>query len=60
VITVQAGDVNVPAAAPDAVIRKALRVAVEPVAGDSVFVERWQLTRDANGNPVAWKVWAHR
>ena len=60
IITVQASDVNVPAAAPDAELRKALRKAVEPVAGDSVYVERWQLTRDENGNPAAWKVWAHR
>lgn len=60
IITVQASDVSVPAAAPDATIKKALRKAVEPVAGDSVFVERWQLLRDENGNPTAWQVWAHR
>ncbi|HEY2861357.1 MAG TPA: hypothetical protein VGJ21_23305 [Terracidiphilus sp.] len=60
VITVQASDVNVPAAAPDAAIKKALRKAVEPIAGDSVFVERWKLMRDENGNPSAWQVWAHR
>jgi hypothetical protein len=60
IITVQAADVNVAATAPDAAVKKALRKAVEPVAGDSVYVERWQLTRDASGNPVAWQVWAHR
>src|SRR3974390_2079281 len=41
IITVQASDLNVPPAAADSVVKKALRVAVEPVAGDSVFVERW-------------------
>jgi hypothetical protein len=60
IITVQASDVNVPGAAPDATIKKALRKAVEPVAGDSVFVDRWTLMRDENGNPSAWQVWAHR
>src|SRR5579859_6214155 len=59
VITVQAADVNVTPGDSDAKMRKALRVAVEPVAGDAVFVERWEMTRDADGNP-AWKVWAHR
>jgi hypothetical protein len=60
VITVQASDVNVPENAPDKTVKKILRKAVEPVAGDAVFVERWELNRDAGGNPVAWKVWAHR
>ena len=60
IITVAASDVNVPAASPDRVVKKALRKAVEPVAGDAVFVERWELTRDPNGSPVSWKVWAHR
>jgi hypothetical protein len=60
VITVQAADVNVAPGDPDKSVKKALRVAVEPVAGDSVFVERWELTRDASGSPLAWKVWAHR
>jgi hypothetical protein len=60
IITVQATDVDVPAGAPDSVVKKALRRAIEPVTGDSVFVERWELSRDASGNPVAWKIWAHR
>ena len=60
IITVQASDVNVPAASSDAVIKKALRKAMEPVLGDSVFVERWELSRDDQGNPRAWKIWAHR
>ncbi|HWG19810.1 MAG TPA: hypothetical protein VG225_04705 [Terracidiphilus sp.] len=60
IISVEASDVNVPAAAPDSVVKKALRKAVEPVAGDAVTVERWELSRDQNGNPVEWKVWAHR
>jgi hypothetical protein len=60
IITVQASDVNLPAGATDAVVKKALRKAMEPVTGDAVFVEHWELSRDANGNPLAWKVWAHR
>jgi hypothetical protein len=60
VITVQAADVNAGLGDTDKSVKKALRVAVEPVAGDSVFVDRWELTRDANGSPLAWKVWAHR
>jgi hypothetical protein len=60
IITVQASDVNVPAAAPDSVIKKAMRKAVEPIAGDAVTVVRWELQRDRAGNPVAWKIWAHK
>jgi len=60
IITVDASDVLVGAAAPASEVKKALRKAVEPVAGDAVFVERWELERDQKGNPQAWKVWAHR
>jgi hypothetical protein len=60
VITVPARDVNAATGDSDRAVRKALRMAVEPVAGDSVFVDRWELTRDAAGQPQAWKVWAHR
>jgi hypothetical protein len=60
IINVQAADLKIAPGDPDQLVKKALRVAVEPVAGDSVFVERWELTRDANGNPQTWKVWAHR
>ena len=60
IVTLQASDVNVPAASSDAVIKKALKKAMEPVLGDVMVVERWELTRDQNGNPVSWKVWAHR
>jgi hypothetical protein len=56
---VQASDANVPAGASDAVVKKALRVAIEPVTGDAVFVEHWETVTDAQGNS-AWKVWAHR
>jgi hypothetical protein len=60
ILTVWAADVNVDAAAPDAMVRKALRKAIEPVTGDAVSVDHWELSRDANGNPAAWKVWARR
>lgn len=59
IITVQASDANVPAGASDAVVKKALRHAIEPVTGDDVFVEHWETVRDAGGN-LAWKVWAHK
>jgi hypothetical protein len=59
IVTVEASDVNVPAFATDAVVKKALRQAILPVTGDSVFVERWETVTDADGN-LAWKVWAHR
>ena len=60
IITVQAPDVNVPADAPDAVVKKTLRKAIEPVTGDAVSIDRWEISRDSNGNPVSWKVWARR
>ena len=60
ILTVQASDVNVPPSAPRSQVKRALRRAIEPIAGDAVYVERWELTRDQNGNPVSWKVWAHR
>ena len=60
IVTLKAADVNLPAASSDAVIKKTLKKAMEPVLGDSMYVERWELTRDGNGNPVSWKVWAHK
>jgi hypothetical protein len=60
IVTVQASDVKASAGSPDATIKKALKKAMEPVLGDSISVVRWELSRDANGNPVAWKIWAHR
>ena len=59
IVTVQASDVSVPAGAPDAVVKKALRQAILPVTGDAVVVERWETVTDAQGN-LAWKIWAHR
>ena len=59
IVTVSASDVKAPAGAPDAVVKKALREAIEPVTGDAVFVKRWETLTDAQGN-VYWKVWAHR
>jgi hypothetical protein len=59
IVTVQAADVKMPADATDKKVKKALREAIQPVAGDAVFVERWETVTDAQGN-LAWKVWAHR
>jgi len=60
IVTVQASEVNVPASSSDAVIKKALKKAMEPVLGDSMYLVRWELTRDRNGSPQSWKVWAHK
>jgi hypothetical protein len=59
IVTVQAADVKVPAGASYTAVKQVLRNAIEPVTGDSVFVERWETVKDAQGN-LAWKVWAHR
>ena len=59
IVTVQASDVNIPAGASNQQVKKALRQAIEPVTGDSVFVEKWETVTDAQGN-LAWKIWAHR
>jgi hypothetical protein len=59
IVTVEASDVDVPAGATDAVVKKALRQAILPVSGDAVVVERWETITDAQGN-LTWKIWAHR
>jgi hypothetical protein len=59
IVTVEASDVNMPAGASYREVKKTLRLAIEPVMGDAVFVERWETVKDAQGN-LAWKVWAHR
>jgi hypothetical protein len=58
-ITVPAENVQVPAGASDRAVKEILKHAIQPVAGDAVFVERWQTVIDSQGN-LAWKVWAHR
>jgi hypothetical protein len=59
VLTVQADDVNLSPGASDHEVKEALKEAIQPVAGDAVFVERWQTVTDAQGN-LSWQVWAHR
>ena len=61
IVTVQASDVNLDlrTTASNQAVRKALRQAIEPVTGDSVFIERWETVTDAEGDS-AWKVWARR
>src|SRR5579863_7518804 len=41
VVTVRAADVDIPAGASEGAVKSALRQAVEPVMGDSVFVQKW-------------------
>ncbi|MGA7859602.1 MAG: hypothetical protein WCA11_16825 [Terracidiphilus sp.] len=59
IVSLQASDVSIPQGASDREVKKALRQAIEPVTSDSVYVERWETARDAQGNLV-WKIWAHR
>ncbi len=59
IVTVDASDVNVPAAASEKEVRKVLRKAIEPVTGDAVSIMRWQTAVDAQGNTI-WKIWARR
>ncbi len=59
IVTMQASDVDVPAGASDALVKKVLREAIQPVTGDAVFVEHWETVTDAQGI-LEWKVWAHR
>jgi len=59
IVTVEARDVKVPAGASYGEVKKALRLAIEPVMGDAVSVEKWDTEKNAQGNLV-WKVWAHR
>jgi len=58
-VSLQASDVTIPQGASDREVKKLLRVAIEPVTGDAVFVERWETAKDANGNLI-WRIWAHR
>ena len=59
IVSVQASDVHIPEGASNAEVKKALRMAIEPVTGDAVFVERWETKPDDQGNLV-WRIWAHR
>jgi hypothetical protein len=60
IVTLAASEVSVPAGATNREIKKSLKKAMEPVLGDSMNVERWEVERDGQGNPVDWKIWAHR
>jgi hypothetical protein len=61
IVTVQASDVKLDlhTTLPNAEVKKALRIAIEPVTGDDVFIVHWETATDAQGN-AEWKVWAHR
>ena len=59
IVSLQSDDVNIPPGATNNEVKKALRLAIEPVTGDAVFVEHWETARDDQGNLI-WKIWAHR
>ena len=59
IVTVDAADVQVPAGSTPGQVKKILRKAIEPVTGDSVFVDSWLTATGDEGNLV-WKIWAHR
>lgn len=61
IVTVPASDVSLDLRTDlsDAMVKKALRKAIEPVTGDDVFIVHWETATDAQGNST-WKVWAHR
>ena len=60
ILTVPADEVPMPAEVTDRSMRRALKKAMQPVTGDGVMIDRWELSRDSGGNPLAWKVWAHK
>ncbi len=60
IVTVQASDADISPGASDREVKRRLRKAVEPVMGDSVFVERWDGLYDAQGKLTAWRVWTHQ
>jgi hypothetical protein len=60
IVTVGAGDIHIDTSLGDKKVRKELEKAIEPVTGDAVFVTRWETVPDAAGQPVMWKIWAHR
>jgi hypothetical protein len=60
IITVPMANVGVSLSASERAVRKALHRAIQPVTGDAVSVVRWETIADADGQPTAWKVWAHR
>ncbi|MGB6194562.1 MAG: hypothetical protein WBF42_19010 [Terracidiphilus sp.] len=59
IVLLRVSDVSVPAGASDSQVKKMLKQAIEPVAGDAAYVERWITAEDSQGNLV-WKIWAHR
>lgn len=59
IVSLDSGDVTIPEGATVGETRKALRKAIEPVTGDAVSVDRWEIVNDSTGRQV-WKIWAHR
>jgi hypothetical protein len=59
-ITVPAQNVHVDLNASERTVRRALHVAVQPVTGDDISIDRWETVPDPTGKPAAWKIWAHR
>lgn len=59
ILTVSTRDVHIPQDASMRQVRRALRIAIEPVTGDAVSVERWETMTDTHGQK-AWKIWVNR
>ena len=59
ILTVSTRDVHIPRGASTRQVRRALRIAIEPVTGDAVSVERWETVSDSHGQK-ARKIWVDR
>src|SRR5580698_7388656 len=59
IVSLDAGDLMIAEGATEKDVKKALRVAIEPVTGDAVSVVHWETARDSQGNLI-WKIWAQR
>ena len=59
ILTVSTADVHIAQDASASQVKRALRIAIEPVTGDAVSVDRWETVTDSHGQK-SWKIWVHR